>query len=53
MTKIVLIVFSLLSVGSVYATYSGAAGLQEVVSETKQSVRSGSRSSSSGWSYGK
>jgi len=47
-----LIVFSLLSSAAIYATYSGA-GLQEVTSKHKKTVRSHSSYSSGGWSYGK
>jgi uncharacterized membrane protein YgcG len=58
MTKTVLILFSLLSMGSIYSTYTGL-GLQEVTSEKKKVVRSsrgfstGSSFSSGGWSSGK
>lgn len=56
MIKIVLILSTILTFGSLYATYSGI-GVQEVVStkEPKKSIRSHSTShrSSSGWSYGK
>ena len=52
MTKTILVVFSLLSMGSVYATYTGM-GLQEVTSEDRKSVRSHRSGSSGGWSFGK
>ena len=56
MTKTILIVFSLLSMGAIYSTYTGI-GLQEVTSEKKQVVRSNrgysSGYSSGGWSSGK
>jgi len=56
MTKTVLIIFSLLSMGSIYSTYTGL-GLQEVTSEKKTSIRSSrgysSGFSSGGWSSGK
>ncbi len=47
-----LIIFTLLSSGAIYSSYTGA-GLQEVTSEHKKTVRSRSSYSSSGWSYGK
>ncbi|MDQ7084178.1 MAG: hypothetical protein Q9M36_04260 [Sulfurovum sp.] len=55
MSKVVLLIFSLLSIGAIYSTYRGV-GLQEVVSENQKSIRthhSSSRSSSGGWSFGK
>jgi len=57
MSKTILILFSLLSAGAFYATYTGA-GLQGVTSEHKKTVRSHSsfhsnHYSSGGWSYGK
>jgi hypothetical protein len=56
MIKVIFIAFSLLSMGAIYATYTGA-GLQEVQSEVKKkkNLRSShwGSSSSSGWSSGK
>lgn len=60
MTKTILILFGLLSMGSIYATYSGI-GLQSIQSEKKKSIRStsgytssySSGYSSGGWSSGK
>jgi len=52
MTKTVLIIFSFMSVMSVYSTYTGL-GLQEVTSEDKKSVRSYRSGYSGGWSSGK
>jgi len=59
MSKVVLILFSLLSFGALYATYTGV-GLQEVVSEHRKVqhsyyIRTNSSFSYSngGWSYGK
>jgi hypothetical protein len=59
MSKVILILFSLLSFGALYATYAGV-GLQEVVSEHKKAqhshyIRTNSFHSYSngGWSYGK
>ena len=52
MIKTMLVVFSLLSTGAIYSSYTGA-GLQEVTSKHKKTVRSHSSYSSGGWSYGK
>ncbi|CAA6803112.1 MAG: Unknown protein [uncultured Sulfurovum sp.] len=52
MTKVLLILFTILSIISIYATYNGI-GLQEVVSEDKKSVRSYRSGYSGGWSSGK
>jgi len=52
MIKTILIIFSLLSAGAIYSTYTGA-GLQEVTSKHKETIRSHSSYNSGGWSYGK
>ena len=56
MTKLILLLFSAMTIGSLYNTYEGI-GLQEVVSkepqtQTQHSVRTG-RYNSGGWGYGK
>jgi len=56
MTKLILILFSAMTIGSLYNTYEGI-GLQEVVSKepqtkTHHSVRTG-HYNSGGWGYGK
>lgn len=52
MIRTIFVLFTVLSLGSIYATYTGF-GLQEVVSEDKKSVRSYRSGSSGGWSFGK
>jgi len=54
MIKAILILFTILTVSSIYATYSGI-GLEEIKQDSPKSSRvSSTRShSNSGWSYGK
>jgi len=59
MAKVILIFFTLMTLGSLYSTYQGI-GLQEVISQEpapkrvhSTTVRSSSHYSSGGWSYGK